>query len=375
MNPRVPIHRKGLSSRHLLKSCMDTVAFRTLHSQGRSLALMATLAAQLTGPAGAPAAACSRILINSQGQSAVGRTMDLYISDRARIVVYPRGIARDGGVAGARSARWTSRYGSVTVNSLGLTSSDGINEKGLVANLLYLHNTQYEASDGRPVIANTMAVQYLLDQSATVTEALANLQKHRVASIKAAGREWPLHISVSDASGDSAVIEFVNGKQVVHHGRDIVAMTNEPALDWQLQNLKRYRYFGGQLSLPGDIDPASRFVRISAFAKTTPPPPSAEKALEAAYSIIKSVSVAFGAIDTSVSDGGQASTDTWPTRWTSLADSVKRRYFFQAAESPNLFWIDLQKLNFAQGQPVRALATDDTSLSGEVSRLLTVERR
>ena len=310
------------------------------------------------------ASACSRILSNANGTAVVARTMDLYMPDQAKIMIYPRGMTRDGGVADGNTARWTAKYGSVAVNSLGIATSDGMNEKGLVANLLYLHGTQYEKRDERPGLANALWVQYLLDVSATVAEALAELEKTQVVSVTAASREWPLHVSLSDASGDSAVIEFVNGVKVVHRGQDTAIMTNEPPLDWQLNNLKKYKYFGGTDSLPGDIDPASRFVRASAFLKTVPAPKSAADALEAVYSIIKTVSVPGGAHDTS---GGGDSVDNWPTLWTSLADSINRLYFFQSAGSPNMFWIDLGKVDFAAGTPVRFIPGDDLSLNGEVS--------
>lgn len=326
------------------------------------LALSASLSIGLLNQ---PATACSRVLFNTDHGHVVGRTMDIYMPDHPKLMVYPRGIARDGGaVADGNGARWVSKYGSVAVNSLGVATSDGMNEKGLVANLLYLHDSRYEQRDARPGMVNVMAVQYLLDISATVAEALAELDKVQIVSAKAAGREWPLHISISDAAGDSAVIEFVNGAKVVHRGKDTSVMTNEPPLDWQLNNLKKYKYFGGTESLPGDIDPPSRFVRASAFLKTMPAPKDNREALAEVYSIVKTLSVPHGSQDTSV---GVQAEDAWPTLWTSLADPNNKLYFFQASDSPNMFWIDLAKVNFAKGAPVKQVSGEDISLVGEVS--------
>jgi len=331
-----------------------------------AIALSSTLSISLLNHS---AMACSRILLNTNQDHVVARTMDLYMPDHPKIVVYPRGIPRDGAVTDGKTVHWTSKYGSVTVNSLGIATSDGINEKGLVANLLYLHDSQYENRDARPGIANSKVLQYLLDVSATVSEALAELDKVQVVSVKAAGREWPLHISISDATGDSAVIEFVNGVKVVHRGKDSAVMTNEPPLDWQLNNLKRYRYFGGTESLPGDIDPASRFVRASAFLKTAPVPKDTREALAEVYSIAKTVSVPRGAQNSSV---GVNSEDTWPTLWATLADANTRLYFFQASGSPNMFWIDLGKINFSKGLPVKQISGEDISLVGEISSKLKI---
>jgi penicillin V acylase-like amidase (Ntn superfamily) len=31
---------------------------------------------------------------------------------------------------------------------------------------------------------------------------------------------WALHLTVEDADGDSAIMEFANGELIVHHGRE-----------------------------------------------------------------------------------------------------------------------------------------------------------
>lgn len=334
-----------------------------------ALAFFSMLGLDLSGH---PASACSRILFNTPQDHVVGRTMDLYMPDHAKIMVYPRGIAREGGVTDDHSLRWTSKYGSVIVESLGVATADGMNEKGFVANLLYLHDSQYESRDSRPGIANYRAVQYLLDVSSTVAEALAELDKIQIVPVSVVGREWPLHISISDATGDSAVIEFVKGVKVVHRGQESAVMTNEPPLDWQLSNLKKYKYFGGADPLPGDIDPVSRFVRASAFLKTSPAPKDTREALAEVYGIAKTISVPMGAKNTTV---GAPAEDTWPTLWTTLADASNRSYFFQASGSPNMFWIDFSKIKFAKGAPIRSVSGEDSSLTGEVSRQLKPVRK
>lgn len=335
--------------------------------KSNGIATIAISVALITSAPVNPAGACSRILFNKNQEQVVARTMDLYMPDHPMLIAYPRGISRDGAVPEGNTAHWASKYGSVTVNSLGIATSDGMNEKGFVANLLYLHDSQYESRDGRPGMANSMVLQYLLDVSSSVSEALSELEKVQVVSVKAAGREWPLHIAISDATGDSAVIEFVKGVKIVHRGKDTAVMTNEPPLDWQLKNLQKYRYFGGIESLPGDIDPASRFVRASAFLKSSPAPKDTRQALAQAYSIAKSVSVPQGAQNTSA---GVNSEDTWPTLWTTLADSKNGLYFFQASGSPNMFWVDLGKINFNKGSPVVSVSGEDDSLSGEISKKL-----
>ncbi len=241
------------------------------------LGLAAAVSAYLAG--GPIASACSLILWNTNDKAVVAaRTMDLYMDDKPRLVFLPRGIARQGLPSGT-SVQWTSKYASAVLTALDQATSDGMNEAGLSAHLLYLHGTEHEPDDARPGLSNLLWSQYVLDNFSTVSDALAALKGVRIVSAKAEGREWPLHLSIEDASGDSAVIEFVGGKVVVHHGKDVTVMTNEPPLDEQIANLKRYRLFGGNLPMPGDIDPMSRFVRASSYLKTLPPPADTTEAI------------------------------------------------------------------------------------------------
>ena len=60
--------------------------------------------------------------------------------------VFPRGMKRNG-ETGENSLEWTSRYGSVVTSAFEIASTDGMNEKGLVANLLWLPETEYPVRD------------------------------------------------------------------------------------------------------------------------------------------------------------------------------------------------------------------------------------
>jgi choloylglycine hydrolase len=68
--------------------------------------------------------------------------MDWMSDMGSNLWVFPRGMRRDGAV-GPNSIQWTSRYGSVVVSVFDAATADGMNEKGLVANLLYLAETRY----------------------------------------------------------------------------------------------------------------------------------------------------------------------------------------------------------------------------------------
>lgn len=311
------------------------------------------------------AMACSRVLWNDNGQAiVVARTFDFFKEDGAKVVVSPRGVERDGMFGtGKNAVKWKAKYGSVTVTSFGKIPSDGMNEKGLCANVLYLGPTEYEKENDKPGLSNLLWGQYMLDNYATVAEALEGMKTLRIVPTEILDKSWPLHLSLEDATGDSAVVELIKGKLVVHHGKEFTVMTNEPSLDEQLANLKKYKEWGGDLAMPGDIDPLSRFVRACSYLKTLPKPKNEQEALAGVYSVARNIAVPYGAHDTS----GSETTDTWPTLWSTLGDLTNKIYYFQSSLSPNLFWVDFAKLNLKEGEPVRTIDAYNSTLAGEVS--------
>jgi choloylglycine hydrolase len=314
---------------------------------------------------GFPAKACSLILWNTNDQALVAaRTWDLYVDEKPRLVYLPRSIVRRG-VAEGNAAQWTSKFASAVLTAFDAGAGDGMNEAGLSAHLLYLHGTEYEHVDERPAISNLMWAQYALDDYATVADALEGLKAVRIVSSEALGREWPVHLALEDASGDSAVLEFIKGKLVVHHGKDVTVMTNEPTLDQQLANLKRYKLFGGNLTMPGDVDPASRFVRAASYLKTLPKPADTYEAVSHLVGIARNVAVPFGAVDTS---GGEA-TDVWPTRWGTVVDLTHKVYYVMPVNSPAVFWVDFGKLDVRSSE-ILALDPYDIRPCGDVSAQL-----
>jgi penicillin V acylase-like amidase (Ntn superfamily) len=68
----------------------------------------------------------------------VARTMDWPESTEPLLAAFPRGLSRDGGVAGPdrvdeNGARWTSKFGSLVSTIYGIGSAGGLNERGLAA--------------------------------------------------------------------------------------------------------------------------------------------------------------------------------------------------------------------------------------------------
>jgi hypothetical protein len=94
--------------------------------------------------------ACSRaVYFGKDGQTVTGRSMDWPEDMHTNLWIFPRGMNRDGGM-GDRGFKWTSKYGSVIASVYEAGTSDGMNETGLVANLLFLVETEYPSAEGDP---------------------------------------------------------------------------------------------------------------------------------------------------------------------------------------------------------------------------------
>ena len=89
---------------------------------------------------------------------------------------------------------------------------DGINEKGLaIADLMAGDNEQTHQQTGKLPLTTTTAISYLLKNAATVDEALELLRHIDMHSDIGAAH----HYAISDASGRSVVVEYVDNKMVV----------------------------------------------------------------------------------------------------------------------------------------------------------------
>jgi penicillin V acylase-like amidase (Ntn superfamily) len=200
-----------------------------------------------------------------------------------------------------------------------------------------------------------------------VDEALKGSADLQIVATKIYGRTWPLHLTMEDKTGDSAVIEFLKGKMHIYHGHQYTIMTNEPAYDIQLSNLKLYQGFGGKLSLPGDPDPLSRFVRVATYIKTLPVPKTQIESIAGVLSVIRTAMTPFGALDTSAS----GTEDAWATFWVSIADMTNGVYYFNSTTAPNIIWLDLKKMNFTAGAQRLSIDPTDIHLEGDVTSKLT----
>lgn len=315
----------------------------------RRSVLLAFLAVAVCGGA---ATACTRCLRSfADGLVIVGRSMDWVEDPSSEIWCFPRGMKRHGN-AGPASLEWTSRYGSVAVSFYGVATVDGMNEKGLVANVLSLAESDY----GKPIAGRANLsiggwAQYVLDSHATVAEAVESLRKEPftiLAPILPNGEPGVGHLALSDPSGDSAILEYVGGRLVIHHGREYTVMTNSPPYDQQLALDAYWKQIGGDVMLPGTIRASDRFVRASFYGGSLPHDLAGPRAIAAVSSVIRNASAPLG-----ITTPGQPNIAS--TVWRTVHDQKERVLYFDSATSPTVFWMPLDRLDFAAGAPVKRL--------------------
>ncbi|CAM3483793.1 linear amide C-N hydrolase [Corallococcus sp. ZKHCc1 1396] len=317
---------------------------------------------------------------------------------------------------GWTTLRWTNPYGFVGIAPSGSgwqslpTFNDGINSQGLSVGALWLApGTQYgPLGTGAGTPKNQVSFldfpAWILGNFASVSDFLSALPNIIVVG-PAPGAQFyvPLHYIVTDNTGQSAVIEFINGTPQIYKCTNGV-MTNWPTYDWQLTNVQNYYNLtlvgtatstsgagnpvgGGLVGLPGDSLSASRFVRATILSQgisqlpadgtgwlpapgvfpTTPPsknPPGFAGPEQTAVMVALQLTqicmgTPYGMLLETVknSPSTTGTPDTMPssstttygdyTMWTSVRDHTNLKYYFMSAFSGILTMIDLNSLDFA----------------------------
>lgn len=158
--------------------------------------------------------ACTTVTFTDPSRPVLAYNFDFHIG-QGLVLINKRGLDKISETSG-NPARWHARYASISFTMFGRDSPmTGMNEAGLAASQMWLDEARYETPDERPTVGVVEWIQYVLDTSATVDEALANIRKVRIQS------KIPLHYKLMDAQGRSAVVEFLDGEAVIRSGDNL----------------------------------------------------------------------------------------------------------------------------------------------------------
>lgn len=274
---------------------------------------------------------CSTFVVDAPDGPIFARNYDWSVDDGLVVVNLP-GLEKRALVLEDSPAVWTSRYGSVTFNQYGRElPCGGINEAGLVIEVMWLPETEYAPPDRRPAINNLQWIQYHLDTCATTEAVLESAPDIRIASIGGA----KVHYLVCDAAGHAAALEVLDGRTVAHAAASLPAkaLTNSTYAD-SVAYLKSTRQNKRDISGTGSLD---RFARAARFATEFVPG-------ECGFPVV----YAFDAL-ANLANGDY-------TKWSVVYDIARRRVYWRTLDNPHPRYFDLDY--FGRVTPAECLVLD-----------------
>lgn len=314
--------------------------------------------------------ACTGIRLETTGGDVVyGRTLEFGKNIDSEIIVVPRGYAYVGVTPdGQPGLSWKTQYAFMGPNASQLpVTVDGINEKGLAVGLFYFPGyagyQKTTPADDSKTIGPWQLGTWILGNFRTVAEVKAHINDIKVANVNLAawGIVPPVHYIVHDRTGNSLVIEYVNG-ELHTYDNPIGVFTNSPTFDWQMTNLRNYlnlfainiperkmknitlKTFGqgsGLVGLPGDFTAPSRFVRAFVLTQSAVHDQTTTQTVAQAFHILNQFDIPVGVIrDRS---NGEVAYDY--TQWTTVADLTNLRYYVTTAQDRDIRYVDLMKQN------------------------------
>jgi choloylglycine hydrolase len=221
---------------------------------------------------------------------------------------------------------WISRYGSISFNQNGREFPyGGMNEPGLVIEQMMHENAEskYPALDDRHGLEELQWIQYQLDVSASVADVIASDKTVRISFTSIA----PLHFLAADASGNVAVIEYVNGKMVVHTGKDLkYPVLANTTYDVSLAVKKKLDAAGAKIAPEMSGSQFDRFALAAGMVEAFNP--LSGPALEYAFDILNNVS-----------QGG--------TQWSIVYDLKKKVIHYRTRSNKSIRHMTLNLFDFS----------------------------
>lgn len=273
--------------------------------------------------------ACTTFCINKNGQIVFGRNYD-WVTGAGIVNTNQRGLFKTSlYTSDGSAATWISKYGSITFNQFGKEfPTGGMNEKGLVVELMQLDGTTYPAADNRPAVIGLQWIQYQLDNSATTAELIRSDAQIRIST-----RATPIHFLVADSGGNVATIEFLDGRMTVHKEDDLpfpVLTNNTYASSVQTAN----SLVDKPGILPGN-NSLDRFVKACRMLKR----------YQDSGSNIPVTGFAFSILD-KVAQGSF-------TKWSIVYDISNKQIHFKTETNKNIKTIEFAAFDFACSQPAK----------------------
>lgn len=279
----------------------------------------------------------------------VGRSLDWSTPIPTNLFVYPRGMAKVSNDKG-KVIKWVSKYGAVYAVGYNAGVTEGMNEKGLAVNGLFCRSTIYNTPEAEkadiPQMSLAVIVEWMLDNCATTQEVVDMVRSTEFKIVGATfdgGTVSTLHWGVTDAEGNTAILEFQKGILNIYE-TDVPVLTNDPAWPDMLAINKYWEGIGGANFLPGGVRSQDRFARGFFFENSVDRTNDLKTGLGIARSIINNCSVPF---KYSLGDKNLSQ-----TQWRSFSNLRDKQYYFENVTDMGLYYVDLMECNLNPGASV-----------------------
>lgn len=203
--------------------------------------------------------ACSTFLLEKEHQLLLAKSYDWIVED-GLVIVNKRNIAKQA-MTSDHPMQWISKYGSVIFTQAGRElPMGGMNETGLAIELMWLDETTYPLPDSRSTVYELQWIQYQLDTASSIEEVLLSNNTLRIDG----NSKSLIHFMIVDNTGNSAIIEFIDGQMVVHARNEMQTpvLTNNTYRE-SLEFLNEHQGFGGEKTPIEGFASLDRFVRLS----------------------------------------------------------------------------------------------------------------
>ncbi len=295
-----------------------------------------------------PVYSCTTFCIHTNDELVFGKNYDWTIG-YGIVFVNKREVVKTAFTKKNTPANWVSKYGSVSFNQFGREfPMGGMNEAGLVVELMWLDETKFPDQDDRASVGGILQwIQYQLDNCETIAEVI---ETDKIISIPSGS--IPVHYLITDKFGNTASIEFLEGRLIQHSGETMkyTTLTND-TYEKSVDNLKYYKEFGGMMDIVDDESSLSRFARsctmLNSYSKDIN-----GNAVDYGFEILNKV------------NQGEH------TKWSIVYDIKNMIVYFKTYESKKIKNIDFASLDFNCSSPVSMISIN-SELEGNVNSSLT----
>ena len=274
--------------------------------------------------------ACTTFTIKDKNDNIfLGRNFDYIVGD-GHVTINKRNQKKTALIkAPEKPLSWVSKFGSITFNLIGKEfPCGGMNEAGLVVEMMRLASTKYPEMDGRSGLTVLQWIQYQLDNSKTVEDVMKSDALVRISRQSTTVN----HFLIADRNGNSAVVEFLDGKMKFYSGNDLkhAVLANSSYAD-SLSYVGKFASFGGKESLAEkDESSLGRFAQAASMVQKYRGDADIK---DYSFSILDSV--------------WQVEKPEWRSQWSIVYDIKKQNIFYKTAKNREIRSMAFKDFDFA----------------------------